>query len=145
MPDNRLNLRPGPQWPSLEALQGSGETALESVKDGVVARLTADSGVYRLLTDDDFQALLGLAQDVSRLSTAVNDVVTAAQAAKGHLDQGLLQQLRALVKDVPELAAQRAHGSLAQEEEFSDSDSDGVITDAADLRAALDAQGADTR
>lgn len=145
MTDDRLNLKPGPQWSSLEALQGSGEATLASVKGGVVARLTTESGAYRLLADDDFQALLGLAQDVNRLSTAVSYLVAAAQAGNGLPNQEALQELLALVKDVPELAAQQAHETIAPEQEISDSDRDGVITDPAELRAALDVQGADTR
>lgn len=145
MTDNRLNLKPGPHWSSLEALQGSDEAMLESVKGGVVASLTTESGAYRLLADDDFQALLGLAQDVNRLATTLNDLVAAAPSGNGLPNQDALQELIALVEDVPELAAQRMHEAFAPEREISDSDSDGVITDPAELRAALDVQGADTR
>lgn len=135
----RLSLVSGPRWSSLEEMIAAGEEAVSSLNRGAVGGLTTDSGTYRVLAEDDFQTLLGLAQDVSRLSTAVNDLVAAAQVASEQQDDDSLRELIAAasqVRDVPALALRQGHAALVHEH-MQFNDDDGLITDAAELRALL--------
>lgn len=139
MPNDRLNLIPGPQWSSLEALLDADEAALAAVRAGAVASLTTQTGTYKLLAEDDFQALLGQAQDVRRLSTVVDEIATAAQAASEHPGEDSLQELLALVsavKDASVLAVQHGPGALVGEH-LDCEDAEGVIADPVGLRALL--------
>src|ERR1019366_5960769 len=72
-------LVPGPEWRSFEQLRLAGSTALESIAAGQVRTLQVKSKTLRVLRDDDFQKLIGLASEVHRLRQGITIVVTAAK------------------------------------------------------------------
>jgi hypothetical protein len=85
---------PGPEWPSFEKFRLSGGTALEAITSGSVATLQVKSNKFRILRDDDFQRLLGLASEVHRLKRGITIVVQAAKiVAKHPEDQDGIQLL----------------------------------------------------
>jgi len=75
---------PGPEWPSFEKFRLSGGTALEAIATGSVATLQVKSSRFRILRDDDFQRLLGLASEVHRLKRGITIVVQAAKVVAKH-------------------------------------------------------------
>lgn len=75
---------PGPEWPSFEKFRLSGGTALEAITNGSVATLQVKSNRFRILRDDDFQRLLGLASEVHRLKRGIAIVVQAAKVVAKH-------------------------------------------------------------
>lgn len=77
-------LVPGPEWRSFEQLRIAGGPALEGVAVGSVATLHVKSNVFRILRDDDFQRVVGLASEVHRLRQGITFVVTAAKVVAKH-------------------------------------------------------------
>jgi hypothetical protein len=85
---------PGPEWSSFEKFRLSGGTALDAITNGRVATLQVKSNKFRILKDDDFQRLLGLATEVHRLKRGITIVVQAAKiVAKHPEDQDGIQLL----------------------------------------------------
>jgi hypothetical protein len=72
-------LAPGPEWRSFEQFRVAGNTALEGITVGSVATLRVKSKTFRILRDDDFQRIVGLASEVHRLKQGITFVVTAAR------------------------------------------------------------------
>jgi hypothetical protein len=77
----------GPYWPSFEQLRTGGTAALEGINLGSVGTLRTKSSVFRIMRDDDFQKLLGLASEVHRLKAGITFVVQAAKVVAKHKDQ----------------------------------------------------------
>jgi hypothetical protein len=87
-------LVPGPEWRSFEQLRIAGSSALEGIAVGAVATLQVKSKTFRILRDDDFQRIVGLASEVHRLKQGITFVVTAARVvAKYPNDPDSLQLL----------------------------------------------------
>lgn len=86
-------LQQGPFWHSFEQLRVKGSTALDSLKPGQVGTLSLKSGLVRLLREDDFQKLLGLASEVHRIKTGVTIIVSAAKVVQTHRDEESVQLL----------------------------------------------------
>lgn len=85
---------PGPEWPSFEKFRLSGGTALDAITSGAVGTLQVKSNKFRILRDDDFQRLLGLASEVYRLKRGVTIVVQATKVVAKHPeDQDAIQLL----------------------------------------------------
>jgi hypothetical protein len=80
------NLVPGPEWRSFEKFRIAGGTALEAIGSGTVAKLQAKSGTFRILRDEDFQKLLGLAAEVHRLKRGIPLLLKAAKVVANHPD-----------------------------------------------------------
>src|ERR1019366_956622 len=72
-------LVPGPEWRSFEQFRVAGSSALEGITVGSVATLQVKSKTFRILRDDDFQRIVGLASEVHRLKQGITLVVTAAR------------------------------------------------------------------
>jgi hypothetical protein len=87
------NLAPGPFWQSFEQFRVSGSTALESILPGTVATLHSKSSLFRILREEDFQRLVGLASEVHRLKTGVTFVLKAAKVLVKHKDQESMELL----------------------------------------------------
>jgi len=81
------DLVPGPQWPSFEKFRLAGGTGLDSIKPGTVATLWNKSRQFRILRDEDFQRLVGIASEVHRLKTGVTIVLQAARLVARHKDE----------------------------------------------------------
>jgi hypothetical protein len=72
-------LVPGPEWRSFEQFRVAGSSALEVVTPGSVATLHIRSKIFRILRDDDFQRVVGLASEVHRLKQGITFVLRAAK------------------------------------------------------------------
>jgi hypothetical protein len=83
----------GPYWASFEQFRTAGTTALEGIRPGMVAMLNSRSAPFRILRDEDFQRLLGLAAEVHRIKTGVRIVMMAAEVYAKHKDEESIQLL----------------------------------------------------
>ena len=81
------DLVPGPQWSSFEKFRLAGGTGLESIKPSAVATLWSKSQQFRVLRDEDFQRLVGLASEVHRLRSGITFVIQAARVVAKHKDE----------------------------------------------------------
>jgi len=108
-----LALKPGPAWPSFEQFRLAGATALAPIGSGVIGTLATRSGRYRIVEEQDFQRLVGLAADVERLRGGLQLVASAVQAVQLHPDGPTIETLIRAVNVVGELP------SLPTREQFS--------------------------
>jgi hypothetical protein len=97
-------LTQGPYWASFEQFRTSGSTSLEGIRAGMVATLNSKSATYRILRDDDFQKLLGLASEVHRIKNGITFVVKAAKIVAKHKDQ---ESIELLIQSVSMLGESR--------------------------------------
>jgi hypothetical protein len=111
---------PGPFFTSFDKLKNAGQLALESVKNGVIAKLETKLGRFVILNESDFQSLYGLAQDVQRLSNGLELVYAAVRAVEIHNDEASIATLVQAMKVVgrsPTLPTQVGH-EVAEPEGF---------------------------
>jgi hypothetical protein len=80
-------LTAGSYWPSFEQFRLSGSTGLEGITPGTVGTLRTKSATYRILGDQDFQKLLGLASEVHRLKNGLTVIIQAARVFARHKDR----------------------------------------------------------
>jgi len=132
------NLQLGPRWSSFEKFRAEGSRALEQIEAGSVGNLVTKKGQYRILREEDFQALLGLARDVERLQNGLNLVITAAKAMGKHPnDPDVIQVLLETVSFItPALPIREGFSELAPEGLNIDPD-DEVTMDMTELGDAL--------
>ena len=97
-------LTQGPYWASFEQFRTSGSTSLEGIRAGMVATLNSKSATYRILRDDDFLKLLGLASEVHRIKNGITFVVKAAKIVAKHKDQ---ESIELLIQSVSMLGESR--------------------------------------
>lgn len=125
-----LDLKAGPNWSSFEKFRTEGANALESVKNGTVATLQTKTGQYRILSEQDFQTLLGLARDVDRLRGGLHMVVNAVRVVQKHPDESeghdLLVSAVAILGALPELPTRNSFDPLLPES--NDIDPDDEVT-----------------
>lgn len=98
-------LRVAKNWKSFEDFRKAGAKALEPVKEGAIATLKTSTGDYRVISEEDFQNLYGLACDVTRLQKGLNVVLTAARAVQKHNDPETIQVLIQAIKMTGTLSA----------------------------------------
>ncbi len=79
-----LRLSPGEHWHSFEQLRTAGVNAIHKVTPGTVGTLQTKNGQYRLLTEADFQKLVGVAGDIERLQQGLNVVMRAIRVVQNH-------------------------------------------------------------
>ncbi|MEB3215443.1 MAG: hypothetical protein VKN72_04160 [Nostocales cyanobacterium 94392] len=79
-----IKLTSAGQWNSFEQFRTSGVNALANITPGTVGTLSTKTGQYRILTESDFQHLLGIATDVERLQQGLNVVMRAVQVVRNH-------------------------------------------------------------
>jgi hypothetical protein len=77
-------LRPGPVWASFEQFRMAGPSGPESVRAGQVGTLRTKGGLFRLIRDEDFQLLVGLASEAKRLQGGLTTMVHAAKVIRDH-------------------------------------------------------------
>jgi hypothetical protein len=102
---------------------------------GTVATLQTKTGQYRILEEQDFQKLLGLARDVERLRGGLRVVLTATRAVQQHRDDATLATLIEVVSllgDAPVLPTRQSFDSLLPENLEVD-ENDEVILDRAKI------------
>lgn len=127
----KLEIKAGPNWSSFEKFRKEGANALDLVKDGKVASLQTKTGQYRIISEEDYQKLYGLARDVERLRGGMRIVVSAVRAAQKHPDSETLQVLIEsinLMNDLPELPTRDRFEPL-QPEDIELEEDDEVILD----------------
>jgi hypothetical protein len=137
----KLSLQLASIWSSFEKFRREGSKALESVKDGNVGILQTKAGQYRILSEDDFQKLYGLARDVDRLRGGMRVVVSAARAVQKHPDSdtvNVLVESINLLGSLPELPIRESFEPINPEGLSVDSD-DEVILSPEEIERPLDA------
>jgi len=88
-----LALTPGPSWPTWEKFRQAGATGLESIPKHGVATLQTKKGTFRIMHDDDFQRLLGIASSVHRLQKGLKVILQSANLVYKHPDQDHIRLL----------------------------------------------------
>jgi len=140
-----INFKRGPSWSSFEKLRQDGASALSPVKNGLVATLQTENGKYRILEEQDFQKLYGLAKDVNRLQNSTKIVIYAARAAQKHPDDpdviNTLIESITLLGSIPELPTRQQFEPLMPENDEFDED-DEVILDPVELKRLIEAEKA---
>jgi hypothetical protein len=134
-----LDFQPGPFWSSFEQLRASGQTALEPIRSSVVGSLITKSGQYRILAEDDFQRVLGLAREVQRLQRGMRLVVTAVRAVQHHRDDytiSTLVEAAAAFGEIPALPTMDRFAPL-QPEDIDVNPDDEVILDPVELERRI--------
>lgn len=117
------HLRVARNWKSFEDFRKAGAKALEPVKDGGIATLKTGTGDYRIISEEDFQNLYGLACDVARLQGGLSVVLTAARAVQKHNDPETIQVLIQTIKMMGNLSAfPKREDSDSPQSEASDSE-----------------------
>jgi hypothetical protein len=125
-------LRPGPVWASFEQFRTAGPSGPESVTGGQVGTLRTKGGLFRLLRDEDFQLLVGLASEAKRLQGGLTTMVHAAKVIRDHPSSPSAVEL--LLHLATEYATPDAsHPSLAPDATPLAED-DEVIVDAVELK-----------
>jgi hypothetical protein len=138
-----LDLKAGPSWSSFEKFRAEGAKALLSVRGGAIASLQTKTGQYRILAENDFQTLLGLARDAERLRGGLRVVVKAVRVVQNHPDTdslSLLSEAVTMLSELPELPTRGRFTSLAPEGLEVDLD-DEAILDAAQIQHSLECSG----
>jgi hypothetical protein len=79
-----LKLAPTAHWNSFEQFRTSGANALTTITPGTVGTLQTKTGQYRILSETDFQHLVGLATDVDRLQQGLSVVMRAVRVVENH-------------------------------------------------------------
>jgi hypothetical protein len=105
----------GPLWQSFEEFRTAGNAGLDRIPLHGVAILNCKAGSFRILRDADFQRVLGLAADVSRLQRGLKVVIQAARVAVKHPDEDhikLLIDSASLIAECPELPQREGHEAL---------------------------------
>ena len=108
-------LVPGPEWRSFEQLRTSGPTALDGINLGQVATLRTKVHTFRIVRDEDFQKLIGLASCVHRIKQGVTVVLKAARVTAKHRDQesvDLLIQSALMLNESNVLPERDGHDTL---------------------------------
>jgi hypothetical protein len=79
-----ISLTPSTSWNSFEQFRTSGANTLATITPGTVGTLQTKTGQYRILNENDFQQLVGLATDVERLQQGLNVVMRAVRVVENH-------------------------------------------------------------
>ena len=131
-------LVPGPYWLSFEQFRKGGSGALEEIPKQGVATLRGKSATFRVLRDEDFQRLIGLAADVHRLQKGLKIVIQAANVVAKHPDQDhvqLLIQAASMFAGAPVLPERSGHaGFELTPEEVAAQSSDDFVLETAEIR-----------
>jgi hypothetical protein len=126
------NFRVARNWKSFEDFRKAGAKALEPVKEGAIATLKTGTGDYRIMSEEDFQNLYGLACDVARLQGGLSVVLTAARAVQKNNDPDTVEVLIQTVKMMGNLSAlptRENFDSPQPEASYSELEDDDEITD----------------
>lgn len=125
-------LRPGPVWTSFEQFRVAGPGGPESVGGSQVGTLQTKAGVFRLLRDEDFRFLVGLASEARRLQAGLSTMVHAANVIRDHPSSPSAVDL--LLHLANEYGAANASHPTRLSDLASAVEDDEVIVDAAEFR-----------
>ena len=73
----QVQLRPGSEWASFEPFRIAASGGVEFAGTGQAGTLRTKESVFRVLRDEDFQALAGLASAVRRMKGGLTAMVHA--------------------------------------------------------------------
>lgn len=102
---NPLALSTGPSWTSFEQFRKAGSQALETIKANTIGYLVTKTGQYRILHEQDFQRLIGLASEVERIRGGFRMVALAVNSVERHQDGASIELLSAALAFLAESAA----------------------------------------
>jgi hypothetical protein len=124
-----LALVAGPVWSSFEQFRKGGSSVLEEIPEHGVGTLRGKTGTFRVMREDDFQQLLGLATDIHRLRKGLRFVLQAAKVVAKHPDDEHVQLLiesASMVAGSPVLPEREGHEAFAltREEEAEEAADD---------------------
>jgi hypothetical protein len=122
-----FTLKPGTHWSSFEQFRTEGAKALSPIQGGVVATLSTKTGQYRIIEEQDFQKLLGVARDVERLRGGLRLVMQAVRVVQKHPDTeslNLLLEAVTVMGGVPDLPIREHFEDLLPETSGIDPDDD---------------------
>jgi hypothetical protein len=130
----------GAHWSSFEQLRKEGANALDSIRNGTIAILHTKNGQYRILEEQDFQRLYGLASEVERLRGGFQVIISAVKAVQKHPDDSTVQVLVNAVSLMGSLPALPTRDSFKpmDAEGFELDEDDEVILDPALIERPLD-------
>jgi hypothetical protein len=136
-----LKLAPGEHWHSFEQLRTAGVNALNKVTPGTVGTLQTKNGQYRLLTETDFQHLVGLAGDVERLQQGLNVVMRAVRVVQNHPEDSdtlaLLVETVTMLGKIPTVLPTRSSFPPLELEHIAVEPDDEVTIDPAQIQRPL--------
>ena len=131
-------LQPGPEWASFEQFRVAGSPGLDTIRPGQVARLLTKSGIFRVLHEDDFQSLVGLASEVERLKGGLTTLVHAVKVLREHPTSPSAVELLLHVvtqhASAPVLPARQGHEPAILDEAASGIEDDEFILDAGEVQ-----------
>lgn len=137
IPPAATQLKPGPEWASFEQFRTAGSAGLDVVRDGCVGTLRTKAGVFRIVKDEDFQSLAGLASEVERLRSGLTTIVHAIRVVREHPDSpsavDLLVHVATQYVGTPVLPVRGGHESSIPETSDVPAE-DEVILDPSELR-----------
>ena len=82
----------GPVWKSFEQFCRGDEAALNNIPDHGVGVIVHEITHFRIMREDDFQRLIGLAAEVQRILQAFNIALQNAKAAAQHPDNDHMER-----------------------------------------------------
>ena len=122
---------------SFDRFKKAGAKALETLTNGFVGTLNTKTGMYRIVTEQDFQELVGALETSRHLQNELRMVIEVAHTYVEHKDASSFRSLESVlitVSESPGFKRQEGHGELPFEE--SDSvDDEGYIFDPALLQS----------
>ena len=125
-------LRPGPVWSSFEQFRMAGPAGPESVGGGQIGTLRTKGGLFRLIRDEDFQLLVGLASEAKRLQGGLTTMVHAAKVIRDHPSSSSAVEL--LLHLATEYGTSDASHPSQTPDASPVAEDDEVIVDAAELK-----------
>ena len=131
-----LAFRVGRVWTSFEQFRTGGQSELATLGLGEIGQLRTRHGSFRILRDEDFLHLYGLARDVERVQGGLRVIIAAAHSAKAHRDDVTLEALVeavAVCANFPTLPTRPAEGPIEIEvdADIEPDDLDGISLDPA--------------
>lgn len=142
-----LTLRPSRVWKSFEKFRTGGQSELTALGPGEIGQLLTRTGSFRVLREDDFQHLYGLARDIERVQGGLRVIIAAARSAEQHRDEVTLQALVeavAVCANFPALPARSADEPVEPEGLPLDQDDlDDIVIDPAAVPRPYASRNAD--
>ena len=108
-------LVPGPSWNSFEQFRKGNNAALEAIPKHGVATLRSKIGTFRVLREEDFQRLFGLASEIHRLKGGLKLIISAARVYSKFRDdehEALLMEAVSAFAGSPVLPERDGHGEF---------------------------------
>lgn len=136
-PDFHLELSKKHQFDSFEQMRQQGSKQLETLTPGKVGILKGKKQQYRIVTESDFQSLIGAVAHLQALQQQLQVVMKVSQTVIRHQDQVTIEALEATLYGLNQFQPiQSGPGELEMDTEI-DSD-DEVLLDPEQIYAQMD-------